>query len=179
MNFWVKKQGAHPRRSKVKAPTGLQQRGSCFSSRQREESKAQPQHFIYQTSLSHIKLHFCRVCISLPRSQGWKHPSEKCPRRQREAQRYFSITGGVSRLQHNFPLLPLLPYSAACCLPAQRAAFPSDPWWDAQLLLPLPVPLLLEGRDHTPLCLVFGRSLPKGNMGDRERGRIGCLYWFM
>lgn len=109
MNFWVKKQGAHPHRSKVKARTGLQQRGSCFSSRQREESKAQPQHFIYQTSLSHIKLHFCRVCISLPRSQGWKHPSEKCPRRQREAQRYFSITGGVSRLQHNLPLLSLLP----------------------------------------------------------------------
>ena len=61
--------------------------------------------YLPNISLSLIKLDFFRVCISLHRSQGWKHPSEKCWQRQRETQRYFSITGGFSRLQQNFSLL--------------------------------------------------------------------------
>lgn len=33
--------------------------------------------YLPNISVSHMKLDFLRACTSLPRSQGWKHPSEK------------------------------------------------------------------------------------------------------
>lgn len=93
----------------MKAQPGSQQRGSCSNSRHREETTTAL--YLPNISVSHMKLDFLRACISLPRSQGWRHPSEKHRGRQRERQRYFSITEGVSRLQQNFSLLSLLPLS--------------------------------------------------------------------
>lgn len=76
------KQGIHLFRSCGTARTGSEQRGSCFNARQREESEERPQHFIYQTFMClTLNWIFFRVCISLPRSQGWKDPSEKCQQR--------------------------------------------------------------------------------------------------
>lgn len=107
MNFSLKEQRIHPHRRDVKAA----ERELLQFQAQGGKRGATTALYLPNISVSPMKLDFLRACISLPGSQGWKHPSEKHRRRQRETQRDFSIAGGVSRLHQNFSVLSLLPLS--------------------------------------------------------------------
>jgi len=109
MNFHVKITGDASIQEQWESSDWFRAEGELLQFQaQRGKQGATTALYLPNISVSHIKLDFFRDCFSLPRSQGWKHPPEKCRQRQRETQRHFSITGGVSKLQQNFSLLSLL-----------------------------------------------------------------------